>query len=329
MAQNKKNIEIKTLPNLNTAAFTAIAFCLTIISAYNGFKFYNTLFGLFLAVVISATFETSRLACLFRYRNSEKRIGFLTLILYAITAIVCAFASINSFTSEVIRRNRLNENVFQEQIYNIKKTFSEIAAKKISELNKNIEYLQNQTAKYPNSNYWKRKLSLYITNRDNEIARRDEFLEINPKNPEQWIRAKSPLFGLEIKNLSGENEALISVKLALKEVWGLSDVSTKKIIGIVVTVTIELCILLFAILATEKRNQGNVVQEIVEKKNLLETLQADFGERPLKRFLKQVKNHYERTGKLLPLQKVTPNTRPIMKYLNQLDRESLEELIGK
>jgi hypothetical protein len=84
----------------------------------------------------------------------------------------------------------------------------------------------------------------------------------------------------------------------LKEVWGLSDVSTKKIIGIVVTVTIELCILLFAILATEKRKQGNMFQEIVEKKNLLETLQADFGERPLKRFLKQVKNHYEREASL-------------------------------
>jgi len=109
----------------------------------------------------------------------------------------------------------------------------------------------------------------------------------------------------------------------------LSDVSTKKIIGIVVTITIELCILLFAILATEKRKQGNVVQKITEKKNLLEMLQADFGERPLKKFLKQVKNHYERTGKLLPLQKLTPNTRPIMKYLNAVDRESLEELLEK
>jgi len=115
----------------------------------------------------------------------------------------------------------------------------------------------------------------------------------------------------------------------LKEVWGLSDVSTKKIIGIVVTVTIELCILLLAILATEKRKQGNAVKKIVEKKNLLEILQADFGEKPLKRFLDQVKNHYERTGKLLPLQRLTPNTRPIMKYLNEVDRESLEALLEK
>lgn len=88
--QNKRNTEIKTSPKIGSAAFTAIAFCLTIISAYNGFKFYNTLFGLFLAVVITTTFETSRLACLFRYRNSERRIGILTLFLYAITALVCA-----------------------------------------------------------------------------------------------------------------------------------------------------------------------------------------------------------------------------------------------
>jgi len=317
------------MPDMGSVVFTLIAFCLTIISAYNGFKFYNTLFGLFMAVMISATFEVSRFACLFRYRNSRKRVGILTLILYTLTAFVCAFASINSFTAEVVHRNRVNEKEIQAQIYEIKKAYSEKAIEKLASINTSIKYLENQVAKYPESNYWKRRLSQYVLNRDKEIGERDRFLKTNPDNPEQWLRAQAPLLGLEIKTLSRESEAMTSVKHALNEVWGLSNVTTQKLIGIVVTVTVELCILLFVILATERRNSEDLIRRITEKKTLWETLRYNFGESQVKRFLSLSRKHFERTGELPPMRRLNTTLRPILEYLKDIDRESLQKLFQK
>jgi hypothetical protein len=122
--------------------FFFIAFGLTIISAYNGFKFYRVLFRFFLAALISSTFELARIACLFKYRNSKKKIGTLTFPLYIIIALVCAFTSINSFTAEVIIRDRTNEKEAQAQIYKIKTTYSESVTKRITEKKSLFETLQ-------------------------------------------------------------------------------------------------------------------------------------------------------------------------------------------
>jgi hypothetical protein len=329
MIKQIKNKENEMLTGAGHIIFSFIAFGLTIISAYNGFKFYRVLFGFFLAALISSTFELARIACLFKYRNSKKKIGTLTFSLYIITALVCAFASINSFTAEVIIRDRINEKEAQAQIYKIKNAYSENITKKIAELNNSIKYLENQAAKYPNSNYWKRRLSQYIINRDELISERDKFLDFNPENPEQWIRTKSPLLGLEVKNSSRESEEMKSVKLALNDVWGLNGVTTQKIIGIVVTVTVELCILLFAILASERRKVESEIKRITEKKSLLETLQYNFGEEQVERLYTLSKKHFEKTGKLPPMSKLNLALRPIIEYLKNVDKGSLKELFQK
>ena len=314
---------------MGSMVFTFIAFCLTVISAYNGFKFYNTLFGLFMAVMISATFEVSRFACLFRYRNSHKRVGVLTLILYTLTAFVCAFASINSFTSEVVRRNRVNEKEVQAQIYEIKKAYSQKVVEKIAAIDTSIKYLENQVAKYPSSNYWKRRLSQYVLNRDKEIEERDRFLQSNPEHPEQWLRAQAPLLGLEVKTLSRESEAMTSVKHALNDVWGLNGVTTQKLIGIVVTVTVELCILLFVILATERRKSEELMRRITEKKNLWDTLRYNFGESQVRRFLSISRKYFEQNGELPPMRRLNTTLRPIAEYLKDIDPDSLQGLFRK
>ena len=325
----KSSIKKGMLSGAGNIIFTFIAFGLTIISAYNGFKFYRVLFGVFMSALISSTFELARMACLFKYRNSKKKIGSLTFALYTVTALVCAFASINSFTAEVIIRDRVNEKETQAQIYKIKNANSKNITKKIDELNNSIKYLENQAAKYPDSNYWKRRLSQYLLNRDKIILERDSFLNLNPENPEQWLRTQSPLLGLEIKNRSQESEEMTSVKLALKEVWGLSGVTTQKIIGIVVTITVELCILLFAILATERRKVENVIQKITGKKSLLEILKSNYGEKLVERLCTLSKKHFEKTGRLPPMNQLSLALRPILDYLKNIDKEHLKELFEK
>ncbi len=103
---------------------TLLAAGFTLISAYNGFTFYKVLFGLSMAVLITVTFEITRLACLFSFVRTGKKIGTLAAATYMIGASVCAFAAINSFTYDVILRDRASQGQYREQIHMIKKAHS-------------------------------------------------------------------------------------------------------------------------------------------------------------------------------------------------------------
>ncbi len=300
------------------------------ISAWNGFNFYKVLFGLSIAILISVTFEVARFACLFWYMHQDRRTGFLTIILYLITASVCAFASINSFTSEVIKRDRLNEKTYQEQIYKIRQSFGKKAAERVAAFNKDITYLQNMVAKYPGRKYWQRRLSQIVSNQDKFITERDRFLNTNPKSPEQWIRVQSALLGLELKESQESSEEIISVTQALRELWGLDKVTAQKIMGIVVTLTVELSILLLAILATTKEKPMIAApNESLAHNDLLSSLQAKFGESKVRSFLAFSKNHFNKIGKLPANSHLNRNLRPIKRFIENQALDGLRSLFEK
>lgn len=306
--------------------FTLLAAGFTLISAWNGFNFYRVIFGLSMAILISVTFEIARFACLFRYVNTIGRIGILAFSLYILTASVCAFASINAFTAEVIRRNRINEKEFHIQIDKIKQVYSEKAAEKLAGFEKDIQYLENKVALYPQRDYWQKRLSRYVIKRDKFITERDKFLNQNPDNPEHWIRVQSSILGLTFSELSGQSEEMISVTLALRELWGLEKITAQKIMGIVVTLTVELSILLLAILATMEKKPRVETKKPSVKRGLLEKIQAKFEEKDVKKFLELSKDYFKRTGKLPPKRKLNMSVRPIREYLSDFERSSLKEL---
>lgn len=337
--ENKEKLEKPWKSKAQKAIFTLLAAGFTLISAWNGLTFYKVLFGMSMAILISATFEIARFACLFRSMNKSKGIGVLTILTYIIVASVCAFASINSFTYEVIKRDRASQGQYRQQIQQIKQTYSKKIEEQMTTLDKDVAYIEKMVAKYPNSGYWKRRLERSVENRGKLVTRRDTFLATHPENPGQWVTAKSAMLDLKLEKPSSESEDMISVTQALKELWGLDKATAQKIMGIVVTLTVELSIILLSFLSHVTRpkekpqsvagvaeNHGSVAKKATAKK-----IQTTHGIDALTKakFVAANKQHFEQTGELLPMRKLAKSLRPVRKIFETFDKESLEKLFEK
>lgn len=318
----KKKIKMFPLRRM----FAVIAFGFTLISAWNGFNFYRVLFGLTMAILISATFEIARFTCLFRYMKEGSRMGTLTVVFYVITASVCAFASVNSFTSEVIRQNRANEKEFRQQVYRVRNAYMKQTSEKMVSFNKDIKYLENRVAKYPGSNYWKRRLAQVIENRDKYKTECDRFLNREPENTEQWVQVESARLGIEIGPMTGKSEEVISVKQALQDLWGINELTAQKIMGIIVTIVVELSILLLAILATKEKAPVAMTKNELNKKKLMDKANSIFGEKLVYKFLAVTQEAYIKTGKLPHLSHLSRDIRPIRLHFEDYDPECLKVL---
>ena len=139
------------------------------------------------------------------------------------------------------------------------------------------------------------------------------------------------MLGLEIKESSQQGEDIISVKSALKELWGLNEITTEKMIGIIVTMAVELSIFLLAFLAAGGNRQSEKKTEIVMERSqgrgdLLGSLISEFGEELVGKFLLCSRDYFAKAGKLLPMKNVAKNLRPVKLFLKDLERGRLEEL---
>ena len=324
--QEMKIINKSPIPIPLKYAFAFLAVGFTFISAYNGFSFYRIIFNLFTAILITTVFEIARLSSLLSLFRLEGRKKIFSAMIYVIVASVCAFASINSFTSKVIEQNLKEEKEYEIRIHEIKKAYSERMEKKLEALNRDINYLENMIAKYPDRDYWKRRLLQIQINRDNLIAKRDEFLTANPENPREWIQRNSAKLGLDLK-LRKESGKIMSVNSALKELWGLEKVTAQKMMGIILTLTIELSILLLALLSSG-RTKSDESGGIVSEKDLVKILGSRFDEDAVRKFISVSRDYFRRKGKLPPLRKLSPKLRPIRRAMEGFDRESLKKILG-
>lgn len=354
--------EITMKPGISRASRAVLALLaagFTLISAYNGFNFYKVLFGLSMSILITATFEVARLSCLFSFMRKGKKIGALGVATYIVVASVCAFAAINSFTYEVILRDRAGCDQYRDQIHKIKQEYSRNVAEMITNVAKDITYAERMAAKYNKSGYWKRRLSQIVAKRDRLVAQRNAFLKDEPENPEQWIKANSALLGMELEGKSSNSEEMISVTKALKELWGLNKSTAQKLMGIVVTATVELSILLLSFLAgvADKQQEvakkskeitdvaevasvaagkekprnvaegSNEMKEMTTKKK--ETATPNIDEESLEEFVVAHKEYFQRTGKLPPLRILSRKQREVRKVLEAFSHDDLKKLFGK
>jgi hypothetical protein len=305
--------------------FTGLAIGFTMISVYSQFKFYKILFGLATAVLISAVLETTRIASLFKFLHtkSTKTAAIITMGAYILTAGVSAWGAINSFTTEVIQKDRESRFEETEQIHLIKTAYSKKIDRQLAEIKKEISKLQTATAKYPKSKYWQNRMSQQVTARHELINRREAFLNERPErgDTEKWIQTNAAKLGLKIERPSREKDSLASVTQALKELWGIEAGNAKKIIGIVITLTVEAGILILAFLGVaERKTEG-----VTDMTGVTETVTPQFNDEHVAKFIEANKAHFKETGELLPMRKLTSNLRPVRKAFEGFDREELKK----
>lgn len=308
-------------------SFAILSFAFTFISAWNGFQFYLSNFGLLMALVITATFEVARFSCIFRFIQADRKTGIVPISLYLITVSVCAFSSINSFSSDVIMKNQNTDRTVQNQIFLVKESYAKKMAGEIDKASKDIQYLKNMATRYSNRNYWKVRLASAIEQKEDLMAEQDRFLDTVPKNPKKWIAKQAAILGLKIENLSEKDKKLTAFNTALKELWGLDQAKAQKLIGMGVTATVELSILFLTMLASVGKRPRNAVKKTFNIKGLMDRSAGGQGEDTIENFIKTSQEHIRKTGKLPPLNKVTINLRPLIQFLRYLDPEFLRDLL--
>jgi hypothetical protein len=305
----------------SSAIFTGLAIGFTMISVYSQFKFYKILFGLVTAVLISAVLEITRIASLFKFLHtkSTKTAATITMGAYILTAGVSAWGAINSFTTEVIQKEMENRFEETEQMHLIKTAYSRKIAGKLAEIKREISRLQTATAKYPKSKYWQNRMSQQVTARHDLITRREAFLneQLKSEDTEKWIQANAAKLGLKIERPSRAKKSLKSVALALKELWGIEAGTAKKIIGIVITLTVEAGILILAFLGVAERK----TERVTDVTGVTEKVTPQFDDEHVAKFIEASREHFKETGELLPMRKLTSNLRPIRKFFEGLDQE--------
>ncbi|MGD2084572.1 MAG: hypothetical protein PVH61_00160 [Candidatus Aminicenantes bacterium] len=305
--------------------FTGLAIGFTMISVFSQFKFYQILFGVSSAALISGVLETTRIASLFKFLHtkSTKTVAILTMGTYILTAGVSAWGAINSFTTEVIQKDRESRFNDTEQIHLIKTAYSKKIDGKLAVIEKEISRLQTAIAKYPKSTYWQNRMSQQVTACHELTIRREAFLNEQPKSEdtEKWIQANAAKLGLQIERPSREKDSFNSVTQALKELWGIEAGTAKKIIAIIVTLTVEAGILILAFLGVaERKNEG-----VTDVAGVTETVTAQLNDEHVAKFIEANKAHFKETGELLPMRKLTSNLRPVRKAFEGFDREELKK----
>lgn len=163
-------------------------------------------------------------------------------------------------------------------------------------------------------------------NHEKFVTERDKFLNEKPASPEDWIKVQSAVLGLEIEESSQKSEAIISVKIALKELWGLDEITAQKIMGIIITLVVEISIFILALLSTKGNKSTAALNELKINKARLAKIHAIFGEKPVKRFIKSSMVYFNKTGKLPPPNRLGRDLRRIKLYLEDFDRDCLKEL---
>jgi len=302
--------------------FLILSVGFTAISALNGFNFYNILLGSSLAILISIVFEIGRLASLYRLFHLRGKNRVFGYFVYITVALVCSFASVNSFTTDFIIKNRKGERFYDRQINILKSVYSDRIQKKIGKLDIDIKYLENRVAKYQKSGYLKRRLLQIENNRDELITKRDDYLNTIPKDPEKWIKVNSGLLGLKLKDTNNKSEKIISQSIALRELWGIDNLTMKKIIGFILTIFIEMSIFLLASLGVKKRDE-------ISDRDRSYQIHSRFDENLFRRFISLNREYFNKNGKLLPLNRLNTNLRPIRNYVRSLNDWQVKQLFEK
>lgn len=291
-------------------------FGLTSISVMSGYGFYASLFGVKKAVVLVLVFETIRLGCIWSLmiygwiRNTVA--GFV----YALIALTCSFSAVSNFTASIMEQERKKSILYEKEISRridfIKRAYVE---KKVSgdlmKIEDKINTCKIRLAKSrPDSQYWKNRLIQRKAQRDSLVAQRDRFLsEIPQDDRERWITKNVAWLGLELEPIPVTLRGSSTTTEAIEKIWHLSEASAKRIVGLIIIVTVEIGIVLLAFMTRCGTGSDDSANHYDHR--ALKALRKRFSDEVIKRFLEKFLD----CGWMPPSRKLSLKQREIRKFL--------------
>ncbi len=291
---------------------------LSLISITAGFEFYKSLFDLTIAILCCLIFEIIRLGCLWSFVILNWFNKVITIPIYIFVSLTCALAAITSFHSNIIERQTQElkplENELTRRIEIIKRKYAKDVTMELKSIKDKIDLCQRKLAWNPNSSYWKNRLSQLTMHSDIVQAKCDSFLYEQPiQNKEAWISRNTSLLAIELEPLPSSMQGSTSITTAIQELWGIKEMRAKKIISIIIVITVECGILLLSLLA-----KGNVQNRNSNNHKILDLLRIKFEDTEIRRFLKRCQESYIKFGR-------PPLTRELGKKQRQIKKMIINE----
>lgn len=309
--------------------FFTLSIALTFISLNAGFYFYSAMFGLTVAIVASFTFESLRIATIYGAIRKGKVNRAVGIILYTATACVCAFAAIASFHARIIenyRKDTMETTVRQKkEIEAIKLAQGSARQKMLEKIDSEYSRCMRQHAINPGSVYWARRLE-QVKGEEKEVkASYDSILAFIPtENIEEWIEqesAKQHINRTEKVDSFGKSWATSE---AVSQVWKLSGLTAKKVASIIIVLSVELGILMLALLARNPADEAGT-----ETNGRLKPIIRKFGEDAVYNFIAASRDHYSETGKLPMARDLSRRNREIRKHIvDKLSDDEMGNFLG-
>ncbi len=305
---------------------------LTLVSVLAGFELYNGMFNLVTAILCSVIFETIRVGCLWSLAVDRWTTRIVAVPVYVLVTLTCAFASVTSFHAKIVASHdaamRPLKQEHSRRIDLIKRAYAKEAEIKLAELDGKIDICRQNLAKDPSQTYWKNRLDQRMTDRGTVVAARDSLLHAAPvENAEVWINAHAAILGLELKPVSSIVRGSLATTRAVTELWGISELTAKKIVSVIIVVTTECGILLLALLA----GSGMEPYRTPNGKRLFKRLKAQFDHDEIKSFLEKCRAAIEETGKLPLTRQLSKKQRELHKIMSRsmVDLHDIEEMLNQ
>ena len=162
----------------------------------------------------------------------------------------------------------------------------------------------------PRKIHWKNRLIQRKAQRDSLVAQRDRFLsEIPQDDRERWISKHAAWLGMELEPIPATVRGSSTTTEAIEKIWHLSEASAKRVVGLIIIVTVEIGIVLLAFLiryGTQSDDSANHYDH-----QALKTLRKRFSDEIIKRFLEKFLDY----GRMPPSRKLSLKQREIRKFL--------------
>ena len=294
---------------------------LSIISVSAGYDFYDTLFGKSTAILCCTIFEMIRLACLWSFVSFKWQKKIVAIPLYSLVALTCGFAAITSFEARIIaghaRATKPLEEELSKRIASIKRAHAKNVSKELKVLQGKIDYARRQLAWDPASDYWNNRLKQLTTTHEAMVGARDTFLSRVPRTKrEEWISRNASILDIELAPLLSTVRGTTATTKAIQELWGVSELTAKKAVAMIIVLTIEAGIIILSVLAQDRSNGISVKHD---NHRLLKALRIRSDEAEIKKFVKRCETSLEKHGRLPLSRELSGKQREMRKLLRDGD----------
>lgn len=318
------------MTNIKKYVLMGVVVGLTLISLFAGFHFYRSLFDIKVAVLCCVLFEIIRLGCLWSFVILNWLNKLITIPLYIFVSLICALAAITSFHSSIIERQKQDQKPLEEELSRRINIIKHEYAKRISNeliiLNEKIDICQRKLALNPDAVYWKNRLSQRTTERQQLQEERDRFLsEQITDQKEEWISRNASILSIEFEPLSSSIGGSTHTTKAIEQLWGISEIRTKKIVSIIIVLTVEFGILLLSLLAKENVPK---IKAIIENSNI-QILKEKFEDHEINRFLSRCQDFLTQYNRLPFSRELGKKQREMLKLVSQSDGYRLDLIQGQ